>query len=103
MTISSTTAARHGISSSTSLGGSCPLVCANGRTSSDQRELVLGAGWPTRSPVRGDVQSMVTPLALIGADHLSISSATNLAKYAGPLRSLLRPLADATGDVAVSD
>ena len=40
-TISSTTAARHGTSSSTSLGGSCPLVCANGRTGSDQRELVL--------------------------------------------------------------
>ena len=39
-TISSTTAARHGTSSSTSLGGSCPLVCANGRTGSDKRELV---------------------------------------------------------------
>ena len=30
---------------------------------------------------------MVTPLALIGAAHLSISSATNLAKYSGPLRA----------------
>jgi hypothetical protein len=40
-TISSTTAARHGTSSSTSLGGSGPLVCANGRTGFDKRELAL--------------------------------------------------------------
>src|ERR1019366_1076011 len=41
MTISSTTAARHGTSSSTSPGGSCPSDCANGRTGFDQRDLVL--------------------------------------------------------------
>ena len=39
----------------------------------------LGAGRPTRSPVgsvEGDVYSMITPLALIGADHVSIYSRT---------------------------
>ena len=35
-TISSTIAAKHGTSSSTSLGGSYPSDCANGRTVSDQ-------------------------------------------------------------------
>ena len=32
-------------------------------------------------------QSTDTPLALIGPDHLSISAATNLAKYSGLRRS----------------
>jgi hypothetical protein len=40
-TISSTIAARHGTSSSISLGASCPSDCANGRTGSDQWDLVL--------------------------------------------------------------
>src|SRR5262245_2081318 len=41
-TISSTIAATLGTSSSISPGASCPLDCANGRTGSDQWELVLG-------------------------------------------------------------
>src|SRR5262245_5918380 len=41
-TISSTIAATLGTSSSISPGASCPSDCANGRTGSDQRELVLG-------------------------------------------------------------
>src|SRR6516162_9810692 len=40
-TISSTIAATLGTSSSTSPGASCPSDCANGRTGSDQWELVL--------------------------------------------------------------
>jgi hypothetical protein len=32
---------RHGTSSSTSLGASCPSDCANGPTGSDQWDLVL--------------------------------------------------------------
>ena len=40
-TISSTIVVRHGTSSSTSLGASCPLDCANGPTGSDQWDLVL--------------------------------------------------------------
>src|SRR5262249_12152975 len=40
-TISSTTAATLGTSSSISPGASCPSDCANGRTGSDQWELVL--------------------------------------------------------------
>jgi hypothetical protein len=40
MTISSTTAAKHGTSSSINHGGSCPSDCANGRTGSDQWDLV---------------------------------------------------------------
>jgi hypothetical protein len=32
-------------------------------------------------------QSTVTPLALMGLAHLSISLATNFVKYCGPLRS----------------
>src|SRR5262245_24723075 len=40
-TISSTIAATLGTSSSISPGASCPSDCANGRTGSDQRELVL--------------------------------------------------------------
>jgi hypothetical protein len=47
-TISSTTAARHGTSSSISLGASCPSDCANGRTGSDQWDLVLVQRWPLR-------------------------------------------------------
>src|SRR6201990_1275560 len=39
-TISSTIVVRHGTSSSTSLGASCPLDCANGPTGSDQWDLV---------------------------------------------------------------
>src|SRR5262249_4707796 len=45
-TISSTIAATLGTSSSISPGASCPLDCANGRTGSDQAELVLGAMRP---------------------------------------------------------
>src|SRR5262249_8556640 len=41
-TISSTIVARPGTSSSISLGASCPSDCANGRTSSDQWDSVLG-------------------------------------------------------------
>src|SRR5262249_27219468 len=40
-TISSTIVARHGTSSSISLGASCPSDCANGPTGSDQWDLVL--------------------------------------------------------------
>src|SRR5262249_809744 len=40
-TISSTIVVRHGTSSSTSLGASCPSDCANGPTGSDQWDLVL--------------------------------------------------------------
>jgi DDE superfamily endonuclease len=39
-TISSTTVVRHGTSSSTSLGASCPSDCANGPMGSDQWDLV---------------------------------------------------------------
>src|SRR6516162_7262039 len=39
--ISSTIVVRHGTSSSTSLGASCPSDCANGPTGSDQWDLVL--------------------------------------------------------------
>src|SRR5437660_4060277 len=42
-TISSTIVVRHGTSSSTSLGASCPSDCANGPTGSDQWDLVLDA------------------------------------------------------------
>src|SRR4029077_19462761 len=42
-TISSTIVVRHGTSSSTSLGASCPSDCANGPTGSDQWDLVLRA------------------------------------------------------------
>jgi hypothetical protein len=42
MTISSTIAAKHGTSSSINHGASCPSDCANGRTGSDQWDLVLG-------------------------------------------------------------
>src|SRR5262245_33306824 len=45
-TISSTIAATLGTSSSISPGASCPSDCANGRTGSDQWELVLGAMRP---------------------------------------------------------
>src|ERR1700749_374052 len=38
---SSTIVVRHGTSSSTSLGASCPSDCANGPTGSDQWDLVL--------------------------------------------------------------
>src|ERR1035441_10605633 len=41
MTISSTIAAKHGTSSSINHGASCPSDCANGRTGSDQGDLVL--------------------------------------------------------------
>src|SRR5262249_4410636 len=41
-TISSTIVARPGTSPSISLGASCPSDCANGRTSSDQWDSVLG-------------------------------------------------------------
>jgi hypothetical protein len=54
--------------------GRCPISSKNRRRHP----------W-TSSP--GAFQSMLTPLALIGAPHFSISSATNLAKYSGPLRS----------------
>src|SRR5258708_3488509 len=40
-TISSTIVVRHGTSSSTSLGASCPSDCANGPTGSNQWDLVL--------------------------------------------------------------
>src|SRR5712664_2563973 len=40
-TISSTIVVRHGTSSSTSLGASCPSDCANGPTGFDQWDLVL--------------------------------------------------------------
>jgi peptidoglycan/LPS O-acetylase OafA/YrhL len=43
MTISSTIAAKHGTSSSINHGASCPSDCANGRTGSDQWDLVLRA------------------------------------------------------------
>src|SRR5262245_55667757 len=42
-TISSSTAARPGTNSSISPGASCPSDCVNGRTGSDQWDLVLGA------------------------------------------------------------
>src|SRR5260370_253905 len=45
-TISSTIVVRHGTSSSTSLGASCPSDCANGRTSSDQWDSVLAPDEP---------------------------------------------------------
>src|SRR5260370_737693 len=43
-TISSTIVVRHGTSSSTSLGASCPSDCANVPTGSDQWDLVLIIG-----------------------------------------------------------
>src|SRR5215813_1549821 len=54
-TISSTIAATLGTSSSTSPGASCPSDCANGRTGSDQWELVLAVTTTTRSEALPDV------------------------------------------------
>src|SRR5262249_34839158 len=54
-TISSTIVVRHGTSSSTSLGASCPSDCANGPTGSDQWDLVLRGGL---APPRGSCEAL---------------------------------------------
>src|SRR3954453_22355311 len=55
-TISSTIAARLGTGSSINPGASCPSVCANGHTGSDQWDSVLDGGTYPRPSLRSIVR-----------------------------------------------
>src|SRR5258707_8523996 len=71
-TISSTIVVRHGTSSSTSLGASCPLDCANGPTGSDQWDLVLDDALPPGATI-ADLNQF-----LVGATRVEIEEDSDI-------------------------